>query len=274
MGAAALVSLAAWHPRLLTSLVLIEPTILAHVPYPSIFPAASGSARRRDVWPDRAAAEASFRRSPFYGAWDERVLRRWLDVGLRNVDGDSDGQVRLATTKDQEVLTYLRRLPAADEPAPADFTKAGVVDGTAFYRAEPGQIYSMLPHLRPRTQFIFGAKSEYSLPDMRAAKMRTTGVGSGGSRAGAAADSGAVADVCFEGRGHMVCFEAVGDTADVCAAWLADGMSVWREAEEREARDWSGKSSLEKRSMDQGYKDRLAEGVKKNTPARKDRGKL
>lgn len=67
---------ALWHPRLFNTVVGIDPVI--EVPQEDIFPItanpAAASQRRRDIWPDRAAAEKFFRSRPFYKQWDPRVL--------------------------------------------------------------------------------------------------------------------------------------------------------------------------------------------------------
>lgn len=59
------------HPRLLRSLILLDPVI--QEPNGSI-PPAIASTPRRDFWPTREAAVARFKGSKFYQAWDSRVL--------------------------------------------------------------------------------------------------------------------------------------------------------------------------------------------------------
>ncbi|KAJ5022949.1 hypothetical protein J3E73DRAFT_400179 [Bipolaris maydis] len=108
-----LVSLALLQPRLvLETLILIDPIIHRHVFAAGYCTPALASAPRRDEWPK----------------WDERVLQRWLQYGLRNLptavyprhiqvagteahvtheDASAD-TVTLTTTKHQEVFTFLR----------------------------------------------------------------------------------------------------------------------------------------------------------------------
>jgi pimeloyl-ACP methyl ester carboxylesterase len=114
--------LALLHPRLLHALVLIDPVLQLDLKINKTM--ARLSMLRRDVWPTRAAAAASFRKSGFYRAWDPRVLERWIEFGLRELptelypdvkkertvssdagdgDGDGDVPVTLTTTVAQEV---------------------------------------------------------------------------------------------------------------------------------------------------------------------------
>ncbi|KAI1158252.1 Alpha/beta hydrolase family-domain-containing protein [Nemania serpens] len=137
-GANILTQLSLLHPRLLTSLVLFDPTIVAFDPARMAGPGTSparASAVRRDVWPSREAAIASFARSPFYRSWDPRVLERWNQHALRDLPtlvhpelpasgsappsdsttantttttGPASPGVTLRTTKHQEVFTFVR----------------------------------------------------------------------------------------------------------------------------------------------------------------------
>ena len=67
-----------------------------------------------------------------------------------------------------------------------------------------------------------------SLPEGRRAKMQTTGIGVGGS---GGAKEGRVKEVVLERIGHLVPMEAVGDTAEASAMWLAEELRRWRDDE-------------------------------------------
>ncbi|KAK8240541.1 Alpha/beta hydrolase family-domain-containing protein [Phyllosticta capitalensis] len=137
MGGNHLVNLSLMHPRLFETLVLVDPVIQRHTALDGNFLPAAASARRRDIWPSRAAAAASYRKHPFYQTWDPRVLDRWIQYGLRDLptaiypsveaaaarspktsspspapsstsNDDAGPPVTLTTTKHQEVLTFLR----------------------------------------------------------------------------------------------------------------------------------------------------------------------
>ncbi|EAQ82891.1 hypothetical protein CHGG_11067 [Chaetomium globosum CBS 148.51] len=127
MGGAQLTYLALCHPRLLHSLALLDPVITTT--HSGIGPAAA-STNRRDIWDSRAAAAARFAKSPFYRAWDPRVLDLWVRHGLRALPTElypyppgaartsptattpnpnaTDPPVTLTTTKHQELFTFLR----------------------------------------------------------------------------------------------------------------------------------------------------------------------
>ncbi|KAI0450940.1 Alpha/beta hydrolase family-domain-containing protein [Xylaria acuta] len=140
-GANILTHLALLHPRLLTSLVLLDPTIVAldaSRPGGAGAAPAKASTFRRDVWPSRQDAIESFRRSPFYRAWDPRVLASWNQHALRELptplypelptstsaaasaskSGSTSSDpnkptspgATLRTTKHQELFTFLRPL--------------------------------------------------------------------------------------------------------------------------------------------------------------------
>ncbi|KAI5290233.1 hypothetical protein KEM52_000524 [Ascosphaera acerosa] len=79
------VNLALTHPRLLHSIVLVDPVIAglritekpksyhgskSAKPSFNILTTTQASTYRRDLWPSREAAAHSFRKSPFYKAWD------------------------------------------------------------------------------------------------------------------------------------------------------------------------------------------------------------
>src|SRR5690348_15148828 len=77
-----LANLSLIHPRLFATLILLDPVIAAHPKKTSSGPVAS-STFRRDLWPTREAAIASFKSSPFYQVWDPRVLKAWNEYGIR-----------------------------------------------------------------------------------------------------------------------------------------------------------------------------------------------
>lgn len=137
MGGNNLVNLSFLHPRLLETLILIDPVIQRRPSKKGNQDPAAASARRRDFWPSREAAAEAFSKSKFYQTWDPRVLDRWIKHGLRDLptaiypsppssvpapatteptmtppapnpsDASTTG-LTLTTTKHQEVFTFLR----------------------------------------------------------------------------------------------------------------------------------------------------------------------
>ena len=292
------------HPRLLSTLVLIDPVVhtLPHSPEnPGGLNYTRMSTFRRDIWPSRAAAAASFLKSPFYSSWDPRVFSLWTEFGLRdlptaiypsspsNPDSATPGHsepespetpVTLTTPKHQEVFTYSRPNftplnPVTGLPAYSRATHPDLADSLApelthpFYRPESTSTFRNLPHLRPSTFFIFGSTSDVSPPEWREAAMQTTGVGVDGS---GGTKERRVEHVVLEGVGHLVPMIA----PDLCAAEAADWLSVevkrWWEEEERWKRGWLGRTKKERMVVSEEWKRRI--GGDPRGEKRKEKEKL
>lgn len=265
-------ALSLFHPRLLHSLVLLDPVIQRQpvtdaehnglrVPINTRL-----STHRRDLWPSREAAAESFRRSPFYQSWDPRVLERWIRHGLRELptaiypttstaENSSDKPVTLTTTRHQEVFTFSRpnydhdkpgNSPAIDRIRHPDIPH-DLPPGYVFYRAEPYAIAAQLPHVRPSVLYIFGEKSEVSTPAHIKKKLSTTGTGDGGNGGVAA---GRVSSVILPGKGHLVAQEATTECADAIARFLGRELRRWREEEDAFAARWHARSKVQKMTVD------------------------
>ena len=271
MGGAILANLSLMHPRLLSTLILIDPVIQRAGPprpapgMPSYF---QMSTFRRDIWPTRAEAIASFKRSKFYQSWDPRVLDAWFQHGLREstplfpevpARQTGDLPVTLTTPKHQEAFTFIRpNLDGLDSAGKQVINRAthADLDPTArdtypYYRPETVITFNNLPHLKPSVLYIFGGKSDLSPPDWRRQKMEATGVGVGGS--GGAKD-GRVQEVVIEERGHLVPFEAVDHCAHAVVAWLVPEMENWQNEEERFAKAWSQITRKDKTTTSEDWK--------------------
>ncbi|KAL6150400.1 hypothetical protein ACJQWK_00579 [Exserohilum turcicum] len=291
MGGTALVSLALLHPRLLETLILIDPIIHRRTFAAGYRTPALASARRRDVWPSRAAAAKHFRKSKYYQKWDERVLERWLQYGLRNlptaaprqiqVQGDeahvthSDhfaDAVTLTTTKHQDVFSFLRptfdahaypglsaQLGGLNSVPHVHYTPEAALPDHPFERAESVIAFHMLPFVRPSVLYVFGSESHYTACEPTADKVGTTGIGIGGS-GGAAI--GRVAEVTVENVGHLIPMEAVEITAELSTKWLVDEMVAWREKEIIERSEWAYIPDEQKRTVSDQYLEAL-QGEKK-----------
>ena len=226
------------HPRLFTTLVLMEPMLQQDVPPGANF--AMPSTYRADVWPSFAAAEAAFRKSKFFATFDSRVLDNLVRYGLREVPTAvyplsatvSEKAVTLKTSKHQEVWSYLRpnftpRRKASSEPgfvptreerllAPdVDYQHQGTYN---FGRHDMVVAFEYLPFLRPSAFNMFGGKSPMSSPELQVTKVDRTGVGLGGN---GGVGQGGVEKHVFENWGHMFPCEHVADTARTVVQWLA-----------------------------------------------------
>ncbi|OAA78949.1 hypothetical protein LEL_02435 [Akanthomyces lecanii RCEF 1005] len=266
-GACAITKLSLFHPRLFSSLVLVDPVIsLSHPDGVRFYmqPPAM-SAKRRDVWPSRDAAAAAFRKSPFYQSWDPRVFDRWVAHGLTQRDPAAP-EVTLATTKHQEVFTFARpshHALAADGKGVADRDLVPDMDlangvMAPIYRPEPGGVFQELPQLRPWVLWVFGGNSYMSLPAMREEKVSATGTGVGGNGGVAA---GRVAQVVGEDWGHLIPLEAPAFVAKAAADSAADTVKRWW-AEERAYEAWTKKPLTEKSQIRQETVDAMAKVLK------------
>lgn len=286
MGGNNLVNLSLMHPRLFTTLILIDPVIQRYASIGGNNAPAKASVGRRDIWASRREAEKKLKGSKFYQAWDARVLQKWVEHGLRDLptrlhpkqpspppppalsaDPSSglaqplrdDVPVTLTTTKHQEVLTFLRaNFPTPEYPNPGQRSNPithpdANLDSppvTPFYSAVPIATFKRLPHLRPSVLYVFGSESFLSTPVMKADKMAHTGTGAGGS---GGVKAGRVAEVTFKGIGHLIPMEVVGQTADACADWLSPEMLRWRRLEDAEREEWENVSREEKAKFSREY---------------------
>lgn len=259
------------HPRLLTTLVLIDPVIQK---YASVAPDAGPSPARlstfrRDIWPSREEAAKGFKSSKFYQAWDPRVLDRFVKYGLRDLPtllhptgaDKKPPQVTLTTPVPQEVFTFLRPnyenygmngKPVNRQTHPDLNPDTPMIP--YFYRAEGPQAFLRLQELRPSVLYVFAGKSDVGTPDACKAKMENTGVGVGGS---GGAPLGRVQSVLFEDLGHLIAMEAADRTADHASAWVGSELKLWRAQEDEHNRTWNAKSLLEKQSLDDEWKTNI-----------------
>ncbi|GAB7355781.1 hypothetical protein MBLNU459_g6463t1 [Dothideomycetes sp. NU459] len=262
MGGAHLINLALIHPRLLSTLILMDPVVQrAPNPQGNYLPAKM-SAVRRDRWPSRAAARTAFKKSKFYQTWDPRVLDLWIEHGLRELptklypavssasatppalsadpaaatvqlDQTTEREVTLTTPKHQEVMTFMRANLNPQTP-PDALTHPDLDEASGptspFYRPEPIALFARLPNLRPSVLYIFGSESNLSAPPLRADKMAVTGSGVSGS---GGAEKGRVREVLLQGIGHLIPMETVGVTADHCSVWVAKELARFREESAR-----------------------------------------
>ncbi|KAI2636730.1 Alpha/beta hydrolase family-domain-containing protein [Xylaria nigripes] len=291
-GANILAHLSLLHPRLMTSIVMLDPTILPHDPVkspPEDVGPSQASAYRREVWPNRQDAAVSFERSPFYGAWDPRVLKAWNKHAIRDLptplfptlppsetkSNPTAPGVTLRTTKHQEVFMYVRPLyphittPAPSTPSTYTYTvsKAGAPDfeypdgvkllpgqePAPLYRSEGATIFRQLPHVRPSTLFIIGGSSPLSYPKLRAYRFANCGIGPGGS---GGAKAGRVAEAVIEGKGHLFPMECPTETATHAAPWIKAEIARWRD-EQAEFEAWTRQPMREKSTLSQEILDRI-----------------
>ncbi|RMZ88084.1 hypothetical protein DV736_g4680, partial [Chaetothyriales sp. CBS 134916] len=270
MGGNQLVNVAYIHPRLFTTLILIDPVIQFQTidrPGPNI---AQLSTFRRDLWPSRKTASHSFRSSPFYAKWHPEVFDRWCRYGLRDLpsaihrlDPHSQGPdpVTLTTTKHQEVFTFLRPNYEHEGMNGNPINRKERPDLNinprqllCFYRPEPAATFLRLPELRPSVLYLFGGESDVAPPEECALKMKHTGVGVGGS--GGAPD-GRVESITYDGIGHLIAMEVPERTAEDAARWIGKELERWRKDEEQHDREWKSRPRLERQTVDAQWKSNI-----------------
>jgi pimeloyl-ACP methyl ester carboxylesterase len=267
------------HPRLFHSLILIEPVILDSVPPgPN---AAMMSSLRRDTFPSRAATEAQMRRNAFFKPFDPRALQAYFAHSLLD---RSDGSVVLATPKAQEAWSYVR---PNFHPLPADTTtaearnKERLLDPdlvpfsenskAVFKRPECVVVMDAMPHLRPRTFFMFGDFSYINYEEAREKLVARTGTGRGGN--GGVADGGVEVKV-VDDAGHLCCFEKPTVMAADMAVWLDKEMARWR----REKEFWATYDREVSKNGGKELSEKWMQGVKQEStlqrPVANDGSKL
>lgn len=239
------------HPRLLHTVILMEPIIQNQlVTGPN---AAMRTTFRPDLWPSRAEASSALTRSKFFSAFDPRALNAYTTYGLREtptavypsqVHDGADTPVTLTTTKHQEAWSYMRSTFTPWTPdwnrelllqPDLDPTESEEVSKLVFHRTEIGEAMRNLPFVRPSVMWLFGAHSHINTPPLREEKVRVTGTGVGGN---GGAERGRVKGVVIN-AGHMVCMEKIAEVADECARWYAQEVDIWRKEEEF----WKGYNS-------------------------------
>lgn len=272
-GAGIIANLSFLHPRLFTTVVLLDPVVSPETDYVPSHPEnnARKSTFRRDVWPSREMAAERFRAHKYYQTWDPRVLGLFIQHGLQDLPSNNDSNsggsfpnpVTLTTSKAQEVFTYYR--PNFEgyglDGKPIDRTTHADLDPqwapllSPFYRGESAYLYSHLPILRPSVLYVFGGASEVCKASYIANVVRNTGIGVGGS-GGVQEDR--VRYVVLEKIGHLVAQEDPVGVAKSTAEWIGREMERWRELEKLHHQTWILKSGSEKQAIDDEFKRRIS----------------
>ncbi|KAH6894423.1 Alpha/beta hydrolase family-domain-containing protein [Thelonectria olida] len=255
-GANALTNVSLLHPRLLTSLVLLDPVIshYASTPESRIAGPAASSISRRESWPSRADAAAAFNRSRFYQSWDPRVLDRWISHGVSPVPG-SDA-VTLTTPKHQELFTFLRPSWPAYAPDGKTLLRPDLVPDLdaslnhkyptyPLYRPEGASTVDRLPNVRPGVLYVFGGKSDISPVELQDEKMTITGSGLGGS---GGIKAGRVKKVVGEEYGHLIPMENPNLCAQAAAEWIQAELEKWW-TDQRKYEEWAKRPLAEKNTV-------------------------
>ncbi|GKZ93410.1 hypothetical protein AnigIFM59636_006481 [Aspergillus niger] len=266
MGGNIITNLAFLHPRLFTTILLVDPVIQLSPPAMGFGTDPPGAPnytlRRSDVWPSREAAVQANRK--FMHGWDPRCVELMAEHGFRELPtrlypdveavkakfgtNSNTTPVTLTTTKHQDLLGQIRQNFSARNPTtgvieiPRD-THADLDPAAAFiplYRPEPRSTFFRLPTLRPSCLWVVGGSTYLNLDEMRLAIQRCgTGVGGSGGLS-----EGRVKEVTLPGLGHLMPFQEVKAVVDPCAAWLRQEMDRFRRVEREWEEAQKGKSHL------------------------------
>lgn len=265
LGGNMMINLSLMHPRLLTTMVLLDPVVSQYSSSPVGPNVAQASTFRRDLWPSRAEAEASFRKSKFYSSWDSRVLDRWCKYGIRETPSKlypgEQGSVTLTTTKHQECFTFFRPSWEAMTEGGLKITNQRLIPDLdlnsqtryPFYRPESPNTLLRLGEVRPSVLYVFGGTSDMSFPDARKQKMDLTGCGVGGS---GGAKEGRVKEKVLEGIGHLVAMEASEKCAETAADWLSQELKLYQE-EKKKYIEWTKMDLTTKTTLSNEWKTRI-----------------
>lgn len=281
------VDVALMHPRLFTSLILLDPAMMEKLiefrGKPDFRPV-QYSIFRRSAWPSREAAVAEFTRFPFYKKWDPRAMDAWCKHAIREAptrsnepSSSTSSAVVLTTPPSQETFTYLR--PNFDgygiDGKPVNHQTHPDLDPNwphifPFYRPEVYAAIETLPKLRPPVLYLFPDQSDISSQEQNEKKLAVTGIAVGGS---GGVQAGRVKAVSLKGMGHLFPFEAVKQTAGILAERLDQDLATWRKEEQEFRRMWDQKSKAEKQTVDERWK-KMAGGPPGNPLKKKKSSKI
>ncbi|KAL4967214.1 Alpha/beta hydrolase family-domain-containing protein [Aspergillus stella-maris] len=172
MGASQVAFLALTHPQLFSGLILAHP--MFDVTQATLRHAARATTQR-DLWRTREEAASEFKSHPFWRTFDERVLEKWSQYGLRNLPTQlyplssyyNESAVTLTTTKAHEVFLHVRpdyvdrrtgihRGNFEHDTNPDDYSVSKPLGALPFYRDEPAQIFHRMKYFTPVVLHIFG----------------------------------------------------------------------------------------------------------------------
>ncbi|KAL4884941.1 Alpha/beta hydrolase family-domain-containing protein [Aspergillus karnatakaensis] len=302
-GATQQIFLSLMHPRLLTSMILLEPWM-----YDA--PRREGNkwifarAKQPDTWPSRA--EALKQSAKRLVSWDPRVIRLWAEYGYRDLptalhpDSESESlkgtsnekPVTMTTPLAQETFMYLRPNPnrhkqlglpdeendnGSDGPSPPHDPLAvpdmmgGLYPKQRFYRSEGMMAWKGLPHVRPSVLFVTGSKSALSQTGHLKKAAERTGTGIGGS---GGIEYDRVKQVELE-SGHTLPFEkdVIGETAKVVSGWIAREVERWRQDEKRIEEGWKDRPVQDRVGFSAEWKEQMDVALK-DLPDRRRGSKL
>ncbi|CAG7938458.1 unnamed protein product [Penicillium salamii] len=262
------------HPRLLSSIILIEPYIAVAPRIKEGSKMMALATFRRDTWHSHTEAVQKARK--VFKTWDERVLQRWAQFAYRKLPTAihpslQPGSVTLATSKHQELVTYTYIRPRVHKPVilPGDKIDQGAIDALPkrqIYRSEPLLAMKLIPHVAPSVLIVSGATSSLYKDGSHASGAHAAGTEFGGN---GGMDVGEVRHEVIDEAGHSVPFEKIAATASVAASWIACSMRKWQDNQDKLVKEWGGLSLKEKTTFPREWLELAG-----NLPGFKERPRL
>lgn len=220
--------------------------------------------KKRDRFDNHEIACKQYEQAPVLKAWDPRVLQKYKQHGFRKLptvlhpERSSDSkEVALLTPGPIELHTQSRATVDVDIDPDSRIFRLHYPDFSPdlkyqwpYYQAAPSTAGKYLPHLRPRTLFLYGNKGSVVRPEWQKDNLEHTGTGSGGS--------GGMKLDCVKSDvvtgGHFFPFENPTGTAEKLSQWLVDERKVWAEEnDELRKRFGHGRSARERQLLPRKY---------------------
>ncbi|KAF2091773.1 hypothetical protein K490DRAFT_32335 [Saccharata proteae CBS 121410] len=254
---AAIATTTALHPRIFDGVVLLEPLFCGPL-------AVHEMAKRRDWWPDRAAALLQYRKNPWYGTFEPRVLAKLIEFELRDVPTRARPGVTLMTPKAMDFHGGTQPLPPIEEAGgemPVDremeskqrfFLSRLESYARGFFAPSLQTTLESIARMLPQVLYVWGGVSDvWGRDGYGEALVGLTGVARGGS---GGRERGMVEEAWVQ-CGHGPPFQAPRETGMVVAKWLERRMVGWRE-EGRRAREAGLR--MRTKDLDRRWLDRLS----------------
>ncbi|EPE24126.1 alpha/beta-Hydrolase [Glarea lozoyensis ATCC 20868] len=276
-GGAAIAYLSTLHPRLFTSLILVEAMISEGMPPQIILPQLRTIVRRKETFPSHSAATQNIAKLPFYATWDPRAVERLKQHGF-TPNSSSTEEVRTTTPKAIEAASFFRsnakgigkdglenltaeeRLEMPDVDPDAKYL-------APVYKAETRIMWDLLPSVRPRVLYVVGDKTAYAVDRLHKRRIQRTGSGVGGN---GGVKAGGVVSKTVEGGGHCIPMdEHVGTVAKYISTWVSDEKARWEDGVKKRKRELDEKSVEFRQGVDPGLQK-----VADSWPEMKEKGRV
>jgi pimeloyl-ACP methyl ester carboxylesterase len=215
--------LALGHPRLFSTLVLIDPVIAADAIKGMGPGLTSMTLRRQREWSSRQAAEKAF--SKAFKSWDPRVLKKFNQFGLYPYHDpktkDKEISTRLATGRPQELSGVVR---------PAFIYNGNLEPENMPWVEEALTVDDLVGFIPCSTVYVCGSLSPATNPEIRKDWLARTGTG---KHMGKPFGRRRVQAKVIDGVGHFVPMEKPTACAEAVVGWIDEEVGEWEEEEKK-----------------------------------------